>query len=573
MMTESNPVDSPESNKPSKLISVEQKLGSAASEGADPIKVLFIYPPVRLSAAARYPPFGFLYLGAVLEQAGIKVEIIDLNLLRLKFDDVMRLVDEKEFDVIGIGGMTTVYYYMKLLSLHLKKRHPHIPIMGGGSACSSTPHTVLEKTGIDVVCIGEGEPIVVELVRRLVHKQDLADIPGIVYRDDNGQLHETKKRPRMMEITDLPYPAYHLLDMEHYIKNNAKVYASSPQVWNRVKEAGIDPVRAARPVSLFTKRGCPFGCNFCYRNFGRKVAYSSVDYTLGHMSFLEEKFNTAHFVFNDEIFNVNTKWVTEFCERIISEGRKYILSTNNGLRANVLDREMLTLMKQAGFCQVGIGIESFYDPTLKAMRKGQTAEQVYNALKLTRELGLFINSAQLLFGYETDGRESMEANVKALTELGFSSANFSIPCPYPGTYLYDIAKERGLIVDEEGWLMELADKDISDRVINLSKMTEEEMEGHIQWGLDQLNINQLRSRRPFLAMVLDRVQPFLRKHLNIDAYGTLAKVWSVVRHGRFPARQESASRGAHDEHIREEAFRLLEELKAESRPSLANRVA
>jgi hypothetical protein len=69
----------------------------------------------------------------------------------------------------------------------------------------------------------------------------------------------------------------------------------------------------------------------------------------------------------------------------------------------------------------------------------------------------------------------MEINVQKLSELGLYSAGFSIPCPYPGTDLYKVAVERGLILDEEEWLMELADKDISDRVINLSNMSDEDL--------------------------------------------------------------------------------------------------
>src|SRR5262245_14899542 len=96
------------------------------------IKVLFVYPPVRLVSPARVPPMGFLYLAAILEKAGIDVEILDLNILRIPFSKVKEEVLKRKFDVIGIGGMTTVYYYIKLFSLMIKKELPHVPIIGGG---------------------------------------------------------------------------------------------------------------------------------------------------------------------------------------------------------------------------------------------------------------------------------------------------------------------------------------------------------------------------------------------------------------------------------------------------------
>ena len=537
-------------------------------------RVLFVYPPVRLNQPPRFPPFGMMYLGAALEEAGIHVELIDINLLRVPFEEVMAIIESRQFDVIGIGGMTTVYYYIKALSLHLKKRFPNIPIMGGGSAVSASPDLVLTNTGIDVACIGEGEPIIVQLVRHLSEGQDLDDIPGIAYRLADGSIRHTAPRPRFLDIDSLPFPAYHLVDLEPYISNNIKVNGRSPQIQARVEQLGIDPVKASRPIPLFSKRGCPFGCNFCYRNFGRKTAQASVDSVLDHMSMLEENYNTVFFVFSDEIFNVSKRWVTEFCERIIAEDRKYILATNNAMRANTVDREMLVIMKKAGFCQIAIGVESFYDPTLKAMEKNQTAETVANALRLARECDMFTNGAQLLFGYETDGRESMEANVKALTELGFSSVGFAIPCPYPGTALYDIAQKRGLLGDEEGWLLELADRDISDRMVNLSKMSDGEILRHIEWGNDQLEINLIRKRHPIVAWILDYLQPALRRLGGLNVTALWTQVWSILRYQRRLVRPESVyfDTGHDRTALRDEVFDLLEELDREKNETQSQEV-
>ena len=520
-------------------------------------RVLLIYPPVRLSAKPLYPPFGLISIAAVLEKAGVEVEILDLNLLRLNFAELRREIAKREFDVVGIGGMTTVYYYMKFLSLHLKRQYPHTPLFGGGSACSASPKIVLENTGFDVACVGEGEPIIVELVEKLVAGVDLSTIAGIWHKDVHGRIHENSKRPRMANIADLPYPAYHLIDMEPYIENShVHKHKVDALVQRRIDELGIDPEKARRPVMLFTKRGCPFACDFCYRNFGRRVVQSSIGHTLEHMSFLEDRYNTACFVFGDEIFNIDKKWVHEFCDRIIAEDRRYILATTNALRANLLDRELLEKMKHAGFCSIGIGIESFYDPTLKAMRKGQRAAQIHSALRLAREQGLLINSTQLLFGYETDGLESMDVNIKALDELGFSGASFSIPCPYPGTELYRIAVERGLITDEEGWLMELADKDISDRVINLSKMSSAELMRIVAYGRDQVRINGWCRQHAVLGRAAALVQRAGRR-LGIDASDILSRGVSAFKAKRRHSALQSGGEG-----IRDEVFTLLEEWTA-----------
>lgn len=480
-------------------------------------RVLLIYPPVRLAAPPRVPPMGYLYLGAVLEEAGISVEILDLNVLRLPIDDVMAEVRRREFDVIGIGGMTTVYYYLELLSLMLKREFPTTPIMGGGSACSASPQTVLESTGVDVVCIGEGEPIIVELVEALTARRPIDHIPGIAYRASDGSIVRTAERERFAGWRGMAFPAHHLVDMEVYIRNNAIKYLEVPGLKARVAELGIEPRKAARPIHIFSKRGCPFGCTFCYRNFGRKVVYDAPEHVADYMEYLGQRYDTAHFVFGDELFNVDHGWVEEFCDVLSTRKTNYLLSTNNGLRANCITEEGLLQMKSVGFYRLGIGIESFYDPSLKMMKKNQTAKQIVDAINLTEKLGLSVDEGGMLFGYETDSWEAMRENVRVLTELRRFNTGFSIPCPYPGTYLYERARKLGMIKDERAWLMELADRDVADRVINTSGIPDDELQEIVEWGVDQLAINSIADRFPILFRVLNRVQPWLRRRFDASA--------------------------------------------------------
>lgn len=492
-----------------------------AREAHGPPRVLFIYPPVRLVAPPRVPPMGFLFMAAILEKAGIEVELLDLNARRLSLPHVMSELRRRHFDVVGIGGMTTVYYYIKLLSLMMKKERPDVPIIAGGSACSATPEVVLRNSGVDVVCIGEGEPVIVDLVKSLAAKQSVEHVPGIAYRDRTGQIIKTQARGRFEEWPPGLFPAHHLADMELYIQNNAVKYAHLPGMAERVRQLGLDPTMASRPVHVFSKRGCPFGCTFCYRNFGRKVVYSSVDHVIDYMVMLSDRYHTQHFVFGDELFNVNERWVLDFCDGLTQRNKRFLLSTSNGLRANCCSEVSLRRMREVGFYRVGIGIESFHDPSLAAMKKNQTAQQIKDAVHMIGRAGLLLNEGGMPFGYETDGWEAMRANVDALTALGFFTTGFSIPCPFPGTYLYEKAVASGAIRDEEGWLLELADRDVSDRVINLSGRPVEELTKIIVWGTDQLAINQLRPRYPLVAWALDRLQPLGRKVADIDVLGTL----------------------------------------------------
>jgi len=530
------------------------------------IKVLLIYPPVRLGQQPLYPPFGLLSIASVLEKAGAVVEIMDLNMLRLSFNEMKEKISEMDFDIVGIGGMATVYYYMKFLAEFFKREYPNVPLIVGGTACSGSPEVVINNTKFDVAVLGEGEPIIIELINALLKNGNLKEVAGVIFKDEHGDIIKTPERSRMSNLEELPLPAYHLIEMEKYIANsNIYKIKNNKVTEERIRNLDLDIVKANRPIMIFSKRGCPFGCNFCYRNFGRKVVGLSVKHTLDHMAFLEKEYKTINFVFGDEIFNVDKAWVMDFCNALIDEKRNYILSVGNGLRANVVDRELMEKMKEAGFCSVAVGIESFYGPTLKAMKKGQTTEVIAEAIRDIKSCGFHLSSAQFLFGYQTDGSESMKVNVKMCKELGLVSAGFAIPCPYPGTYLYDKAIEEGYINDEEGWLMELADRDISDRIINMSEMSESAIKKLIANAEDEIKMFFIRRDYPIIGFIITVLQKAGRI-INLNSFEILKGLKDGFKNflfrGKLPGKLLKSG-GTNDVYIRDEAFELLAKWKVQ----------
>lgn len=528
--------------------------------GDNALKALLIYPPCRLNALPRHPPFGLMSLAAVLKQDGIEPEILDLNALRLPLAQVEKKIAESEADVFCIGGMATVYYYIKYLTLYLKQRYPQKPVVCGGSLATSLPEHTLRHTGSDVCVIGEGEPVVVDVLRSVVSGKGLDRVLGIAYLDAGGKVAFTPPRPRLADLDSLPYPAYDLVDMDLYFRNELLVKFSS--LGSRGEELirkGIDPDWFSRPVSIFTKRGCPYQCTFCFRNFGRKLVAFSVDYVISHMEFLEKKFRTRHFVIADETFNANKHWVREFCEELIRKDADYLINTANSNRAGNLDEELVGLMKRAGFSRIGVGIESFYDPSLKCMKKGQTAQQTKHAIAIVKRHESY-RYAMLLFGYPTDSKAAMDENVKALASLGIYACTFNIPCPYPGTELFDYAVKNGKINDLEEFLLRLADKDIDEMIVNLSNMSDKELLKLIQYGYDRLLLERIRnSRLRLLHPVLKRVHEFAWDRWEVSLLKYLKQSHSRLR---SVYRRDSPLRPRlhHGEELKKEVFSGLSRL-------------
>ena len=195
------------------------------------------------------------------------------------------------------------------------------------------------------------------------------------------------------------------------------------------------------------------------------------------------------------------------------------------------------------------------------MKKGQTTEVIANAIRDIKSSGFHLASAQFLFGYSTDGPESMEMNVKMSKELGLKNAGFAIPCPYPGTFLFEEAIKGGYIEDEESWLMELADRDISDRVINMSGKPESELKKLITSAEDEIKMHFIKKEHAVLGSILTVLQDGGRL-INIDVFSMLKGVKdntkNLVLHGKLPGRIMKSG-GTNDIHIRDELINLIKE--------------
>ncbi len=432
-------------------------------------EVLLVYPPVMRKFAASDPPFGLMYLAAVLRDAGIGVEILDLNRSRLSDDEVKRHFTENHYPIVGIGGMTTVYYYVKWLSSFIKETSPETRLIGGGSFASTSPHIVLSNTKLEAICIGEGEPIIVELITRLLSRQSIEKLRGIAFKDGSGRIVTTPPRDRIKDLDTLPLPAYDLVDMRYYLNSTAK----RPSLMRMADRHGIPIDSISNPFIMFTSRGCPFSCTFCYRNFGNRVAHHSVDYVLRHVNHVRHRYGVNNIAFYDETFNSDRRWVSEFCHkaRVETPGTYYWVG---GARADLLDEELVREMHDASFYEVSVGVESFDDRVLKEMGKRLSSQELSTALGLLKQYEMAPSYLGMLYGFPGDDEESLRKSVETIRDLGLN-AYWQFPLPFPGTTLYEQLKKDGRIEDEEKFMLSMADHMTQDLFINLSRFPNEQL--------------------------------------------------------------------------------------------------
>ena len=420
------------------------------------MKFLLINPPIRLHQPPSTLPTGLAIIAQVLENEGHEVKVLDVNGERLSDSEVCTAISESDCDVVGIGGLITVYGYLKRIIPKIREYLPHARIVVGGGVATENPTLLLSRVPADIAVVGEGEMTMKELASALENGAGLEEIRGIFYRE-NGEIIQNPPRPLMKDLDELPFPAWHLFPMHVYLHN---VELSS--LIGRKTE-----------MSVITSRGCPYNCSYCFHIFGRGSRTRSIDNILREITELQERYQVESILFNDETFTISRRRVMEFCNKLLQQSIEIAWACF--ARVDLVDKEMLERMKEAGCYWIGYGVESGSQRLLDRMNKGVTVEQAKKAIHLTKEVGLICGTT-FMFGYPGENSETIAETISFCKELKRLTAFFYVQ-PYPGTALYEEVREK--IVDrygdEENYIERLGDA--AEFVINLTDLSDDELVG------------------------------------------------------------------------------------------------
>jgi len=443
------------------------------------MKVLLVNPPIREWAKPNVLPLGLGYIASVLRDKGHEVDMMDINAYRWDISEVEDRVKNAEFDVVGIGAIVTVYKYVKWLAGISKKYHPDRKIVIGGSVGTSIPRIILEKTEADIVCIGEGELTMAELIEALKNGKDIADIDGIWFKGDDGGIHTNNNRAPIKDLDELPMPAWDLFPMEIYLKN--PIGAPNRNKWIDGGSGSEVPLS----MNLNGTRGCPYQCIYCYHDFmGSGYRHRSAGSIVNEMKVLHEQYGVKYFHFTDDEFCLKKSFVYDFCRKVKSEFKNDITWGCAG-RVNLMTEDLIAEMADSGCALIGYGIESGSQRMLDVMKKGVTVKQAKDALRWTiKHLGWADTS--FMVGVPGENRETMQETIDFCKELGLNPAVIFFTTPYPGTELYRMALQQGKIKDEEEYILNLGEQGEKIRV-NFSELADEELWKAQEYMIKELN--------------------------------------------------------------------------------------
>ena len=365
------------------------------------LKVLFIVPEIRIDGKPWHFPFWAGILASIVEQKGGNVGILDLNALRMQYGTVTVSIEEIEkqirsddWDIVGIGGLTSTYGRIKELVPLIRKYSPSSKIVSGGGWSTYNPDEIFQLVpDLDIIVIGEGEETFSEIYDVIENgSNDFDSVNGICI-NKKEQNHFTAPRALIPDLNTIPLPAYDLFETEIYFQ-----YSSIP--------LSVESFNCKRRASVVWERGCPRGCTFCSHNgmsridlqniygegdrkegeklvrisdkenntFQLPARWPTPQYAVNNVKFLVEKFNVDFISILDENMTSNLKWTKEFCDLYVAEGLDKTVKwgTLGDAPSVAVKPDIISTMKDAGCTYISFGFESASDKVLNQdIQKGQ----------------------------------------------------------------------------------------------------------------------------------------------------------------------------------------------------------
>lgn len=405
-------------------------------------------------------PRNILCLGGALDAHGHEVQLLDLILYSP--DEICEKVRAFDPDMVGISVMTLNFAVGRALMRRIQEElarssSKKIYYCAGGIQATILPFETISQMGLDFVCVAEGDETLPAICDsfKTNGRLDLSQFKGVAYLSDKGEKVYT--RPPLVNLENLPLPAYHLIDFERYMM---------PPGWIRGRIL-------TRTAQLYMNRGCPYGCTYCNSAamYQRRVRRQSVAKFMREVDLLIDSYHIQGFCFADETFSLDRKWTMEVLKEI--KKRRIIWSCST--RVDRVDDELLRLMRDAGCIQADFGVESGSPRVLKLMNRAMTTEDIREGFRLCKKHGIR-PFAQVMVGMPTETWDDVKMTVRLLKEIRPVYSMVSIFTPFPESEVYRQEKEK--IGKVDNYLEKLYNYELntSDRLlVNVSAMTDQEV--------------------------------------------------------------------------------------------------
>ena len=428
------------------------------------MKILLINPKIREHSPPYNFPTGLGIIAAIMQNEGYNIHVYDENALRpSEYKIYQHLSGLKNIDVIGLGGLITVYGRLKKLIPTLREIFPKAKIVLGGGV-TIEPETIFKHMEVDYCVHGEGEHTFRELCAYISGQGDnLREIAGISYVDkEKDSVVITPPRPIEKNLNQFPMPAYELFPSEIYFKNNV------------IKELFRIHCGTRRCATLLWSRGCPNQCTYCWRMMGKTVRFRSINLIMKEIALLRSKYGVDSYLFYDECINANPKRSIEFATQLIERG--YAGPWYSHARVTNFNEVLAKLFRDSGCIGLNFGIESASRKMLLKMKKNVTIDQASKAVNIAKKANI-APVCTFIIGLPGETKTTIRESVRWIRKNKIRKYVIFFVTPYPGCELYfqPLVQQRiqNKYKTKDAFFSSLGDA--QDLCINLTDFTDKQL--------------------------------------------------------------------------------------------------
>jgi anaerobic magnesium-protoporphyrin IX monomethyl ester cyclase len=397
------------------------------------MRILFVHPNYHSGGAeiaGNWPPAWVAYLTGALKQAGYTdIRFIDAMTHHIDDDRLRQMIAEAAPDVIGTTAITPAIYKAEAILKMAREVCPAaVTVLGGVHATFMYQQVLAEAPWIDCVVRGEGEEIIVNLVRA-VEAGDWPSgrqrIKGIAYRDE-ARVVATPAAPTIRNLDSIS-PDWGILDWPKY---------------------NYIPLGKRVAIPNFA-RGCPFTCSFCSQwKFWRDYRIRDPKKVVDEIEALMRDHDVGFFILADEEPTINKKKFVAFCQELIDRKLGILWGINTRVTDILRDEALLPFYRKAGLIHVSLGTEAAAQLKLDLFNKETTVAQNKRAIQLLREAGIVVE-AQFIVGLENETTETLEETYRMAQDWQPDLANWSMYTPWPFSDLFKAMGDKVEVFDYE----------------------------------------------------------------------------------------------------------------------------
>lgn len=390
------------------------------------MRILIVNPFQVFYAHSPSVPLGSLAVASYLTQLGHSVRLCDRCIKR---ENMSRVIKDFAPDAVGVSFMSFGSITDGLSVAQTAKEHG-IPVIAGGNCASAVYGDLLKEESVKYVVIGEGEVSFAQALEVISGAKEPDEVEGIAYMK-NGKLIKNADRA-FSDLSDFPLMDWSLVDPKKYFQHY---------------------IGCSKMLYIYSGKGCPGQCSFCYNKQYSKCRYRSrpPEYVVEEIKYLIENHGLNGVYFSDELWYPKKELMREFCQRVKESGLSFVWGCQT--RVDVFGKEELQQMYDSGCRWIFYGVESGSPEVLSRMNKGIDLQQAQAAISLCSDIGI-TTIASFIIGYIGETQEELKETVSFANKLNANISVFSILTPFPKTDVFDYAVANNILTpaqSAQGW--------------------------------------------------------------------------------------------------------------------------